>query len=118
MAKKRTYTVPQEVKKIVQRGLDENMSRPISQRASYKVEGNKRIPGTGMKTARKLLSGQVNEEQLRLMSAWFARHGASEKEKEARKDKTSKASLAYALWGGNPGRTWARMTLRKIEKNM
>jgi|TARA_R100000084_G_C4642203_1_gene144461 hypothetical protein len=118
MAKKRTYRVPQEIKKIVQRAIEENMSRSISQRASYKEQNGKKIPGTGMRTARKLMSGQVDEKQLRLMSAWFARHGASEKEKEARKDKTSKASLAFALWGGNPARSWVRMTLKQIDKDM
>ena len=113
MAKKRTYRVPADIKKIVQRAIDYNLSLPISQRAAYKDEGGKRVAGTGMRTARKLLSGQVTEEQLKLMSAWFARHGESEAEKKARQDKTSKASIAWALWGGNLARSWVRMSLRE-----
>ena len=41
---------------------------------------------------------------------------ASEKEKEARRDKTSKASIAWALWGGTQGRRWVEGTLRDIER--
>ena len=50
------------------------------------------------------------------MVAWFARHGESDKEAKARQDKTSKAAIAWALWGGNRGRQWAKSVLRKIEK--
>ena len=77
--------------------------------------GGKRVPGTGMKTARKLASGEVDLEQLKLMSAWFARHGESPKETKARKDKTSKAAVAWALWGGTPGRAWVNRTIKKLE---
>ena len=50
------------------------------------------------------------------MRAWFARHGASEKEKKARRDRTSKASIAWYLWGGSEGRRWVEGTLRDIER--
>ena len=86
-----TYTVPQSVRDIAKRAIEENLSLPISQRAAYKDEGDKRVAGTGMRTARRLVSGKVDEKQLILMRAWFARHGASEKEKAQRKDRTSKA---------------------------
>ena len=76
--------VPREIQLIAKRAIDYNNSRPISQRASYKEENGKRVPGTGMRTARRLASGQVDKEQLELMRAWFARHQASPKEKKAR----------------------------------
>ena len=108
--------VPREIQLIAKRAIDYNNSRPISQRASYKEENGKRVPGTGMRTARRLASGQVDKEQLELMRAWFARHGESPKEAEARKDKTSKAAVAWALWGGTPGRKWVNRAIREIEK--
>lgn len=111
-----TYPVPKSVRDIARRAIDENQSLPISQRAAYKDEGNKRVPGTGMRTARRLVSGRVDEEQLILMRAWFARHGASEKEKAQRKDRTSKASRAWRLWGGTGAIAWINTTLRMIEK--
>lgn len=110
------YSVPRDIRAIAKKAIDYNLSLPISKRAAYKDENNKRVPGTGMRTARRLASGAVDEQQLILMRAWFARHGESEKEKEARKDRTSKASIAWALWGGSKARTWANGMLRDIER--
>ena len=110
------FKVPNEIKRIAQRAIDYNLSLPISRRAAYKDEGGKRVAGTGMRTARRLASGEIDEKQARLMSAWFARHGESEKEKRARRDKTSKASIAWALWGGSPARRWANAILRELDR--
>lgn len=109
-------TVPREIQLLAKRAIDYNNSRPIAQRAAYKDENGKRVPGTGMRTARRLASGQVDKEQLELMRAWFARHGESEQEAKARQDKTSKAAVAWALWGGSPGRSWVNRALKAIEK--
>jgi hypothetical protein len=111
------YRVPNQIKRIAQRAIDLNLSLPISRRAAYKDDNGKRVEGTGMRTARRLVSGGVDEAQLRLMSAWFARHGASERETEARKASNSKAAIAWALWGGTPARRWAAAQLREIERN-
>jgi len=110
------YRVPRKIRSIAAKAIDYNLSLPRSKRAAMKKEGDKIVFGTGMKTARKLVRDDVDEKQLRLMSAWFARHGASEKEKEARKDKTSKASIAWALWGGSAAKTWVNGTLRDIDR--
>ena len=110
------YNVPKSIRDVARRAIEQNLERPISQRAAYKDEGDKRVAGTGMRTARRLASGSVDEQQLILMRAWFARHGASPKEKEARKDKTSKASIAYRLWGGSSAISWINSTLRDIER--
>ena len=110
------YKVPQNIRNIAAKAIDYNLSLPMSKRAAMKLEGNKKVFGTGMKTARKLVRDDVDEKQLRLMAAWFARHGASEKQKQARKDKTSKASIAFALWGGSEGRRWVNGTLRDIDR--
>lgn len=111
------YPVPKSVRDIAKTALAENLSYPISQRASYKEVSGKKVAGTGMKTARKLVSGRVNEQQLITMRAWFARHGASEKERAQRKDRTSKASRAWRLWGGTGAIAWINTTLRMIEKD-
>ena len=79
------YKVPKSIQDVAARAVAQNLSRPISKRAAYKDEDGKRVAGTGMRTARRLISGAIDEQQLILMRAWFARHGASEKEKEQRK---------------------------------
>lgn len=110
------YRVPQNISRIAQRAIDYNLSLPMSRRAAYKDEGKDRVPGTGMRTARRLASGAIDEEQMILMRAWFARHAESPGEKEARKDKTSKASIAWALWGGSPARRWVSSKIKEIER--
>lgn len=110
------YNVPKSIRDVARRAIEQNLERPISQRAAYKDEGDKRVAGTGMRTARRLASGSVDEQQLILMRAWFARHGESPKEKIARKDKTSKASIAWRLWGGSSAVSWINSTLREIER--
>lgn len=110
------FRVPANVQRIARNAIKYNLSLPMSRRAAYKDEGNKRVQGTGMRTARRLASGTVDDKQIVLMYAWFARHGESPKEKVARKDKTSKASIAWALWGGTPARRWVNFSYRKLKK--
>ena len=110
-------TVPREIQLLAQRAIEYNNSRPIAQRAAYKEENGKRVPGTGMRTARRLASGQVDQDQLELMRAWFARHGESEQEAKARQDRTSKAAIAWALWGGTPAKAWVNRALKKMKKD-
>lgn len=110
------YNVPNDIRAIAKKAIDYNLSLPKSKRASMKMEGDKQVAGTGMRTARRLMSGAVDEKQLRLMNAWFARHGESQMSKDARRDKTSKASIAWALWGGSKARTWVAGMLRDIER--
>ena len=110
------YKVPQDIQRIAQRAIEYNLSLPMSRRAAYKQEGKDRVPGTGMRTARRLASGAIDEKQMILMRAWFARHAESPGEKEARRDKTSKASIAWALWGGSRGRRFVIGMLREIER--
>lgn len=110
------YKVPQNIVKIAQRAIDYNLSLPMSRRAAYKDEGKKRVPGTGMRTARRLASGAIDEQQMILMRAWFARHAESPGEKEARRDKTSKASIAWALWGGSPAQRWVKSKIRELDR--
>jgi hypothetical protein len=110
-----TVKVPREIQLLAQRAIDYNLSLPMSKRAAYKDDKGKRVPGTGMRTARRIASGEVDKEQLELMDAWFARHAESEGSAKARQDKTSKAAIAWALWGGTPGRAWVKRALRSLK---
>lgn len=71
----------------------------------------------GVARARDLAAGRnLSDETIQRMVSFFARHGASEDSKRARADRTSAAAIAWGLWGGNPGRSWASSELRKIER--
>ena len=109
------YRVPKHIIKIVRIAYEYNLSLPISRRAADKEDNGKKVPGTGMRTARRIMSGAIDKQQMILMSAWFARHGASEKEAKARQDKTSKAAIAWALWSGNAGRRWVNARLKELD---
>lgn len=106
--------VPREIQLIAKRAIDYNLDQPMSKRAAYKEEQGKRIPGTGMRTAKRLASGEVDLPQLELMAAWFARHAEAEGSAKARQDKTSKAAIAWALWGGNPARSWVKRAIKSL----
>ena len=110
------FEVPSQIRTLAQNAIKQNLSLPIAQRAAYKDDKGKRVAGTGMRTARRLQSGKVDIDQLYLMRAWFARHGESPKEAKARKDKTSKASIAWRLWGGSQGERWVKATIRMYER--
>jgi len=107
------YQVPRNIRTIADRALEYNRSLPQSKRAAYKEDGGKRVPGTGMLTARRLASGRVDDDQILLMAAWFARHGATNASK--RRDPSSKAAIAWALWGGTPAQRWVKRMAKQIE---
>jgi hypothetical protein len=91
------YKLPADIQRIARNAIEYNLSLPMSRRAAYKDEDGKRVPGTGMRTARRLASGAIDEAQMKLMSAWFARHGESEREamervrEKQKPDKTRRA---------------------------
>ena len=66
----------------------------------------------GVARARDLASGKgIPLETLKRMKSFFARHSVDPKE-----DKTSAASIAWGLWGGSAGRSWAEGQINKIER--
>ena len=71
----------------------------------------------GVARARDIANGaNLSMSTIKRMVSFFARHGGSESETAARRDRTTAASIAWRLWGGNPGRAWAKRELRKFER--
>lgn len=79
------------------------------------------VPATIQEARAAERTGRVTEEKARRMAAWFARHGAAPAENAARRrDRSSPASVAWLLWGGDAGRAWAerwRAALAKTPAN-
>lgn len=106
-------TPPVIVKRNAQRGLEIRSKSVPSKKAMMGEDGK---PSKGVSTARALISGKpISKKLLVTMVAWFARHDASDKERQNRRDKTSKAYQAFLAWGGNEGRDWAKRTIRRLE---
>lgn len=75
----------------------------------------------GIARARDLANGvAISVDTLRRMKSFFARH---EVDKQApgwspgEKNYPSNGRIAWALWGGDPGRSWANALLEKIDMN-
>ena len=84
------YKVPSNIQKIARESIEYNLSFPQSQRAAMKKENGKIVFGTGMRTARRLASGSIDADQMRLMR--------------------------WALWGGSAARRFVNAMLKELER--
>jgi hypothetical protein len=67
----------------------------------------------GVARARDLSNGKgMSPSTLKRMKSFFARHSVDPKQ-----DRSSAASIAWRLWGGNAGLRWALSQLHKMEKH-
>lgn len=66
----------------------------------------------GVARARDLAAGKgIPLATLKRMRSFFARHSVDPKT-----DKTSAASIAWGLWGGSKGRSWADGQINRLER--
>jgi hypothetical protein len=57
--------------------------------------------------ARSLAGRDVSPDKLRRMRAWFARHESDKRPGWDRAGKETPGYVAWLLWGGDAGRSWA-----------
>lgn len=102
----KSYRPPAEVARAARRALDLRASLPPSRRGMTPV---------GIRRASQLANRQpVSIETLRRMVSFFARHEVDKRGEGWGVD--SKGYQAWLGWGGDPGRAWARRTLRRIDR--
>jgi hypothetical protein len=100
-----SYRPPLAVQQAARRGLALRAEQPPSNRGGTAV---------GIARARDLAGGRaVSVSTLRRMSSFFARHEVDKQGEGWGVD--SKGYQAWLLWGGDPGRAWARRVLARIE---
>jgi hypothetical protein len=69
---------------------------------------------------RSLSGDELSDETIRTMSAWFARH---EVDKQAEgfspgeEGYPSPGRVAWAAWGGDPGKTWSDALVARMESD-
>lgn len=79
------------------------------------VDSNKGGTAVGLARARDLANGRpVSVSTLRRMFSFFARHEVDKQGDGWGVD--SKGYQAWLLWGGDPGRAWARRILDRLER--
>ena len=104
----RIYEPNADMARIAEDVLELRKTLPPSRRAGTP---------TGIARARDI----KNRRKLDLSTVWrmrqfFRRHGSAPGSAAARRDRTSKAAQAWALWGGNPGREFAERIVREVEE--
>ena len=97
---------PKSVQNKARRALERRRELPPSRRGGTSV---------GVARARSLSDGQnIHIATIRRMVSFFARHDTPAERRNRRNDNNSRAAIAWDLWGGNPGRTWAESVIRRL----
>lgn len=103
------FAPPKSVQAAARRGLE--LRKKHGKGGLTTQEAGKQGIGSGVARATSLANGdKVSEKTLRRMVAFFSRH---EKNKSGGEDDAG--FIAWLLWGGDPGRSWAQRSLKMIE---
>lgn len=106
---KEPYVAPQGARDEAERGL------------RWREEYNRGGTAVGVARARDISNGRnLSEDTIRRMVSYFARHEVDKQAEGWRQGEEgypSAGRIAWALWGGDPGRTWAESIIRSIESN-
>ena len=98
--------VPAGVRAEARRGLD------------WRREFGRGGIGPGQVTARMLISNKMTIPRVRKMRAYLARHEVDkmgEGWSPGQKGFPSAGRIAWALWGGDPGKAWSNKVMRSVE---
>ena len=104
----RMYTIPDSVKAEAKRGLE------------WRKEEKRGGTSVGLNTARTLArGGQIGIRKVRHIAKYFPRHEVDKKGtgyKPGQKNYPSNGRIAWALWGGDAGRSWASAIVERENK--
>lgn len=100
------FPPPAAVREAARRGLE--LRRITGRGGLDREQARRQGVSSGVARAEQLAAGEaLTLAELKRMKAFFARHDG-ERERNARlANERSPASVAWLLWGGNPGREWA-----------
>ena len=100
----KSATPPDAVAAAARRGLELRAKQPPSNRGGTPV---------GIRRASQLANQEpVSLSTLKRMVSFFARHEVDKQGEGWRVD--SKGYQAWLLWGGNPGRAWAKRMIARL----
>lgn len=107
-----SYSTTDAMKRNARRGLD---LREKYKRGGLDTRqaGSQGI-GSGVARASDIIDGSLSLEYVKRMHAFFSRHEKNYRPSERESDGGPTAgTIAWLLWGGSAGRSWARGILRK-----
>jgi hypothetical protein len=110
------FTPPAAVRAAAARGLD--LRARWGRGGLSTAEASAQGIGSGVQRATNLKNGDaISRATLRMMRAFFARHQKNYAPDKRESDGGPTAgTIAWLLWGGSAGRSWANSTLERIEK--
>ena len=87
----------------------------------WRRQYNRGGTAVGVARARDIANGKnLSDETIGRMASYFARHEIDKQGQgwsPGEPGYPSAGRIAWALWGGDPGRTWANTQLRRIRRN-
>ena len=96
----------------------QNAARVALERRRSVSPSNRGGTLVGVARARDLSGGKnISLDTIRRMRSYFARHDTPAERRNRRNDVKGKASVAWGLWGGNAGRTWANSVIEREERS-
>jgi hypothetical protein len=113
-----SFVPPQAVRDTARRGLD--LRKEWGRGGLSNAEASEQGIGSGVQRATNLANGDaVSLDTIQRMANFFSRHeknrGAGEKEGDGG---PTAGYIAWQLWGGDAGRTWANRILREQDEGM
>lgn len=109
------FKPPQSVADAAKRGL-ELRKKNKGKGGLSSGQANKAGVGSGVQRATNLKNRDtLSPSTVRRMKAFFDRHEKSKKVDKGKKQSEDKGYIAWMLWGGNPGRSWANKVVRQME---
>lgn len=111
-----TFTPPQGVRSAASRGLE--LRAKWKRGGLSNSEASSQGIGSGVQRAVNLKNGDsISLATIRRMHAFFERHEKNYRPGEKESDGGPTAgTIAWLLWGGNAGRSWARSVIERVEK--
>lgn len=104
-----SFAPPSSVQAIARRGLE--LRRKYGKGGLTTQEAGKQGIGSGVARATSLANGEkISYEIIKRMAAFFSRH---EKNKTGGEDDAGK--IAWDLWGGDAGKSWAARIIKMVE---
>ena len=97
----------------------EGMREEAQRYKDWKSEGEKGGTEVAARRATQILSGnELSDDVIVAMSAWFARHEVDKQGEgwsPGEPGYPSAGRIAWALWGGDAGKSWAARIVKQME---
>lgn len=108
----KSYTTTEAMKNNARRGLA--LREKYNRGGLSTTEAGAQGIGSGVARARDILGGSLSLESVKRMHSFFSRHENNYRPTDRESDGGPTAgTIAWLIWGGSSGRSWARSILRR-----